>query len=117
MALEIHGKRKYMRDERLDWAFPKRMEKLRLRKEREKLLKEAKAKLEREEEENYEEEEKRKMEGGGEKGGGSNGDRGGGGGAERKGGGGKNYAVSFVLSFSASHERCSLMLMSLFSIR
>jgi hypothetical protein len=107
-----------MRDERLDWAFPKRMEKLRLRKEREKLLKEAKAKLEREEEENYEEEEKRKMNGAVEKGGGSNGDRGGGGGGgERKGGGGKNYAVSCVLSFRASHERYSLMLMSLLSIR
>lgn len=88
MALEIHGKRKYMRDERLDWAFPKRVEKLRLRKEKEKLLKQAQEKFDQQEEEAYEEDEKRKTKGTENGSGGGNRSDGG------TGGGGTRHAVS-----------------------
>ncbi|GAA5925522.1 uncharacterized protein JCM15063_005048 [Sporobolomyces koalae] len=51
MRLEIHGKRKYAKDERLDWAFPERVEKLRIEKEKRKLLKEAQEQVDKEEDE------------------------------------------------------------------
>jgi len=74
MSLEIWGKRKYVRDERLDWAFPKRVEKARREREEKKKLEEEKEQREREEDE----EEEREQKGGG----GSNG-----------GGGGNSYKV------------------------
>ncbi|GAA6024936.1 hypothetical protein JCM11491_000961 [Sporobolomyces phaffii] len=58
MALEIHGKRKYIRDERLDWAFPKRLEKLRVKKEADKLVREAREQLERERDAAYDDDER-----------------------------------------------------------
>lgn len=42
MSLEIHGKRKYKSDPRLDWAFPDRMKRLKVESEKKKALEEAK---------------------------------------------------------------------------
>ncbi|GAA5997106.1 hypothetical protein JCM5350_005383 [Sporobolomyces pararoseus] len=112
MALEIHGKRKYMRDERLDWAFPKRMEKLRLKKEREKLLKEAKEKLDREAEEGFEQDEERRKKNEGDHETGTGGS--GGGGAS-----GKSYASDLAMTHAVLLERKTRptqdMLSSMFS--
>ncbi|GAA5893506.1 uncharacterized protein JCM6883_003541 [Sporobolomyces salmoneus] len=109
MALEIHGKRKYMRDERLDWAFPKRVEKLRARKEKEKLLKQAKEKLAKDQEEEYEEGEKRKGKGG----------ENGGGGTSSGGGGGKGFSGDLAMTHAVLLERKTRptqdMLSSMFS--
>ncbi|GAA5843841.1 hypothetical protein JCM3766R1_005942 [Sporobolomyces carnicolor] len=99
MALEIHGKRKYMRDERLDWAFPKRVEKLRLRKEKEKLLKQAQEKFDQQEEEAYEEDEKRKTKGTENGSGGGNRSDGG------TGGGGTRHANDLAMTHAVLLER------------
>lgn len=77
MSLEIWGKRKYVRDERLDWAFPKRVEKARREREKRKELEEAKEVHEREEDEDEERERK--------------------GGSGTNGGGGKPYKVRLAL--------------------